>query len=339
MKRCAGKRNKTQRVSKMVKDVIAIGELLIDFTPGGTPQAYVAHPGGAPANFLVQLARLGRSTAFMGMVGDDAFGRQLRQTLEKEHVDVQSLKRHPEIPTTLAFVHIDAAGDRSFTFYRHPGADMLFTVQDIDRKAIENARLFHFGGVSLSREPMREATMEAARYARSLGKTITFDPNYRAMLWNSREEAADCIRQAIALCNMLKISDEEALMVTGESDMDKAAQKLEEMGPAWVFVTLGPEGCLYRVNGRTGFVPTYDTAVVDTTGAGDSFFGALMSRWLDRGGVTTAWDDEGLKELVAYANAAGATTASGYGAISSLPTHDEICGCMASAKTLHTTRP
>ncbi len=316
-------------------DIAAIGELLIDFSPGDSPKSYVAHPGGAPANVLAQTRRLNKSAAFMGMVGEDSFGNYLRDALNGLGIDTSGLCVSKSSPTTLAFVHIGPEGDRSFTFYRHPGADQLFEPKDIRYELIDACRCFHFGGVSLSKDPMRSSTMQAARYAKKLGKTISFDPNYRALLWNSEDEAAHWMREGIALCDILKVSEDEAVMVTGVNDLEKAALDLNGLGPRLVFVTLGPRGCITSYCNEVFRSPTYDTRVVDTTGAGDSFLGAVLSKLLDM----CELDDLSLNQLRTasdYGNAAGALTASAYGAIPALPCDADITRCTEACRLLPT---
>lgn len=315
-------------------DVAAIGELLIDFTPGGQPWAYQANPGGAPANLLTQVARLGGAAGFLGMVGDDAFGGYLRQTLDAAGVCTGGLLVHPTVHTTLAFVHIDAQGDRSFTFYRQPGADTQYSPGQLDYPRIDSARLFHFGGVSMSKSPMREATLAAAEYARAQGKPVSFDPNYRPPLWDSGEEAVRWMRQGVELCHILKLSQEEAQMLTGLEDPGQAAQAIRAMGPTLVLVTLGAGGCTCAHPRLSRHFATYDTRVVDTTGAGDAFFGALISRLLRWDGALEDLPAPFLEESISYANAAGALCAAGYGAIPSLADDDAIRRCMAEVPLL-----
>ena len=315
-------------------DVAAIGELLIDFTPGDGEWSFVAHPGGSVANFLAQLSVLGKSTAFMGMVGQDQFGAYLRDTLVGVGVGTEGLKMNPDVGTTLAFVHINAQGDRSFTFYRRPGADMMFTEQDIDYGLIDSARYFHFAGVSLTKEPMRSATFAAASYARRAGKVISFDLNYRATLWDSEQEAAEVLRLGVPLCDLLKVSDEEALMITGEATVQKAAAALAAMGPALVLVTLGARGCHCYHRNLDRHFDTYDTKVVDTTGSGDSFLGAVVYRLSCLGLPVAALSEAQLAEMVDFGNAAGSCCAAGYGAIPSLQGEQGIRACMAGTPKL-----
>lgn len=317
-----------------MSEVVAIGELLIDFTPGGGEWGFIAHPGGSVANFLAQLSVLGRSAAFMGMVGQDQFGEYLRSTLQSVQVDTRGLKMNPDVNTTLAFVHIKPDGDRSFTFYRRPGADMMFTEADIDYPLIDGARFFHFAGVSLTKDPARTATFAAARYAKKAGKTVTYDPNYRSTLWDSEQEAVETLRQGVPLCDLLKVSDEEALMITGEKELSAAAEKLCAMGPALVLVTQGAKGCHCFHKNLDRHFDTYDTKVVDTTGSGDSFFGAVVSRLAALSVPVAELSAAQLTEMVQFGNAAGSCCAAGYGAIPSLQGEKAIRECMASVPLL-----
>ena len=315
-------------------DVAAIGELLIDFTPGEGEWSFVAHPGGSVANFLAQISVLGKKTSFMGMVGQDQFGEYLRDTLKTVGVGVQGLKLNPDVGTTLAFVHINSQGDRSFTFYRRPGADMMFTEQDIDYRLIDEAPFFHFAGVSLTKEPMRSATFEAVEYAKKHGKVISFDPNYRWNLWDDEKTAIEVLRRGVPLCDLIKVSDEEALMITGSATVDEAAEQLMAMGPKLILVTLGPKGCnCYHKNLTTHF-DTYDTKVVDTTGSGDSFFGAVVGKLSELATPIDQLSAEQLTEMVKFGNAAGSCCAAGYGAIPSLCRAEEICNCMKTVPLL-----
>ncbi len=194
-------------------DVVALGESLIDFTPNGTNaqgiELFARNPGGAPANVLAMNARLGGKTAFIGKVGKDGFGDFLRQTLVESSIDVSGLVIDEKIPTTLAFVQLDSKGDRSFTFYRNPGADVMLTSAEVNRNLIDDAAIFHFGSVSLTSDPSRTATLEAARYARQQGKLVSFDPNYRPLLWEHPADAVVQMQEGVKLADLLKVSEEE----------------------------------------------------------------------------------------------------------------------------------
>ena len=299
-------------------DVVALGESLIDFTPNGTNaqgiELFARNPGGAPANVLAMNARLGGKTAFIGKVGKDGFGDFLRQTLVESGIDVSGLVIDEKIPTTLAFVQLDSKGDRSFTFYRNP-----------------DAAIFHFGSVSLTADPSRTATLEAARYARQQGKLVSFDPNYRPLLWEHPADAVVQMQEGVKLADLLKVSEEEMQLITNESDLARGSQALLEMGPSLVLVSLGAKGAYYRNAVGAGHLPTYDVPTVDTTGAGDAFMGAIhyQLRGKDAEDLRTLPAFE-LEEIVRFGNAAGSLTTTKGGAIPAMPSMVEIQNCIAS---------
>lgn len=215
-------------------DVVALGESLIDFTPNGTNaqgiELFARNPGGAPANVLAMNARLGGKTAFIGKVGKDGFGDFLRQTLVESGIDVSGLVIDEKIPTTLAFVQLDSKGARSFTFYRNPGADVMLTSAEVNRNLIDDAAIFHFGSVSLTADPSRTATLEAARYARQQGKLVSFDPNYRPLLWEHPADAVVQMQKGVKLADLLKVSEEEMQLITNESDLACGSQPCSKWG-------------------------------------------------------------------------------------------------------------
>lgn len=313
-------------------DITALGELLIDFTPCGKNErgvrSFAQNPGGAPANVLAMASRLGGKTAFLGKVGRDAFGDFLCSVLVQNEIDSSGLAMDGSAPTTLAFVQLDENGDRSFTFYRDPGADRMLTVEEIKPELIDNCRIFHFGSVSMTHDPSRSATFYAAQYAKEQGKLVSFDPNYRAMLWASEAEALEQINKGIAIADVLKVSEEEARLITGDEDPASASQKLLGMGPALVLVSLGELGAYFRNHACSGYVPSYQVNVVDTTGAGDAFVGAFLWK------VCSMVKEElkfmpsmELRQIISFANAAGALTATGGGAIPAMPNMEQICRC------------
>ena len=262
-------------------DIVALGESLIDFTPSGENSQGMAlfarNPGGAPANVLAMAAKLGGKTAFIGKVGDDAFGAFLKKTMEDAGVDVRGLRMTREYPTTLAFVQLTPEGDRSFTFYRKPGADVMLAPAEVDRALLRDCRIFHFGSVSLTDEPCRTATLEAAREAKAAGAMISYDPNYRPFLWDSAERAREALLAALPLADIVKVSEEEMELLTGEVQLAAGADALASRGAALVLVTLGPRGAYYRAAAGRGLLPACEVDTVDTTGAGDAFLGALLS--------------------------------------------------------------
>lgn len=305
-------------------DIVGLGELLIDFAPAGE-RLYQANAGGAPANVVAAAAKLGKKTAYIAMVGSDDFGNMLAGDIAAAGVDVSGLRRTEKACTTLAFVSLDEHGDRSFTFVRRPGADMLLSFADVDLSLLESARLFDFGSVSLTDEPSRSATLEAAKYARSHGVTVSYDPNLRPLLWRDLSEAKSVILQGVQYADILKISEEELEFLTGITDLEAGSAKMMEYGPKLVFITLGPKGCFYRCNAGVGRLPTYDTHVVDTTGSGDAFFGGALTAILDRGieklgGFTL----EEMDEIADYGNRAGSLAASRRGGIPAMPNRAEM---------------
>ena len=320
-------------------DVVALGESLIDFAPEGVNTAgiplYSCNPGGAPANLLAMVAKLGGKCAFIGKVGADAFGKFLENVMTEAGIDICGLKWDESVHTTIDFVHLDEGGDRSFTFFRNPGADIMLAKEELPVNLLGQTHIFHFGSVSLTDEPSRSATLEAARQAHKLGVFITYDPNYREPLWSSEKEAKRVILSAVPLADLLKVSFEEMVLLTGESDLIKGADALLELGPAVVLVTLGSKGAFCRTHKAQVSVPAYDVPTVDTTGAGDAFLGALL--WSlegkNRNAVSSMGNEEWAKAL-AFASAAGSLTTIAKGAIPAMPDLSRIENCIAENKTL-----
>lgn len=314
-------------------DITALGESLIDFTPSGVNdmgiQLYGCNPGGAPANFLAMNAKLGGRVAFIGKVGDDAFGSFLEKTMVEGGIDVKGLRKSKEVPTTLAFVQLSDTGDRTFSFYRKPGADIMLTREEVDTGIVENTRVFHFGTLSMTDEPSRSATFYAVDLAKKAGALISYDPNYRPALWDSPEDAMAMMQKGVPLADIIKVSDEEMTLMTGETGAEAGARKLLDQGAALVLVTGGEKGAFYMNHVCCGALPAYDVKVVDTTGSGDAFLGALMYRLkgLDRDAI--AHLPEGtLRDAVLFGNAAGGLTATARGAIPAMPDEAGILACM-----------
>lgn len=309
-----------------MKDIVAIGEVLIDLTQKGTDELgvgqYAANPGGAPANLAVAAARLGAETAFIGKVGADAFGSYLRRVLEENGVDTTGMLTDAHEHTTLAVVSVDGTGERSFSFYRDPSADVNLRAEEIPAALLRDTRVLHFGSVSLTAEPARSATLYAAKMARENGCLVSYDPNYRESLWHSREEAVAQMKAALPLCDILKISDEELPLLTGTNDPAEGSRQLSELGIRLIFVTLGADGAFYRMGEHTGSVPGIRVKVGDTNGAGDTFFGAALSK-LVRENLDTL-TPERLAEIAAFANKAASITTSRHGAIPAMPRLEEI---------------
>ena len=320
-------------------DLLAVGEILIDFTPGGKnadgAELFARNPGGAPANVLAMHAKLGGRTAFIGKVGADGFGSFLRTVIEGQGIDAAGLAVDPEIPTTLAFVHLDEKGDRSFSFCRKPGADIMLRAEEIPDEHISVCEVFHFGSVSLTDEPARSAVLGAAQRARDMGKLVSFDPNYRPALWKREEDAVVEMLAGTKLCHILKVSGEEMTLLTGTSDLHAGAEKLLGFGPKLVLVSLGADGAYFKTKNACGRLRAYDVHTVDTTGAGDAFLGAILYRLRGKtGDGLDAMSADELFDIVSYGNAAGSLTTTKGGAIPALPTHEEIEQCRAETKTL-----
>lgn len=308
-------------------DITAVGEILIDLTQNGTNEfgipEYAANPGGAPANLAVAASRLGARTCFIGKAGRDSFGTLLRKTLEDNGVDVSCMVEDPLHPTTLAVVSVDETGERQFSFYRRNSADVALTPEEIPDEKLRDTRFLHFGSVSLVSDPARSATLHAARRARELGATVTYDPNYRASLWPDEATAVAEMLEPLELADILKVSDEELPLLSGTEDLEEGSARLAARGITLVLVTLGPEGAFYRFRDRTGLVPGVPCTVGDTNGAGDTFFGAVLSRMakLDFPGELTVPE---LERIIAFANQAASITTSRRGAIPAMPSLAEV---------------
>ena len=309
-------------------DVIALGELLVDLAErtkdeNGYP-TLAANPGGAPGNFLAALSAYGKKTAFLAKVGDDTFGHLLTGTMRRAGIDTRGILISPDTFTTLAFVTFDAHGDRSFAFARKPGADTQLRWEEIDPAMLEQARVFHFGSLSCTDEPARTATQKAAAYARAHGKLVTYDPNYRANLWKNKEDAIAQMKAPLPLVDILKVSDEELPLLTGTTDCESGTAQLAQNGIRLIFVTLGANGVFYRFGEKTGHVAGVPCKVGDTNGAGDTFFGAALSK-LCKEELDTLTVDK-LESVLAFANKAASITTSRHGAIPAMPTLAEVEG-------------
>jgi len=306
--------------------ITAVGEILIDMTQthideNGNPH-FAAIPGGAPANVAVAVSKLGGEAAFVGCVGDDQYGRLLRDTLVRYGVSTGGLQVTKCANTTLAIVTVDPQGERSFSFYRKPGADTMIQADRAVRDAADTDILY-FGSVSLTDPCCREAVVTAVRAAKNAGALITYDPNYRAPLWNSEEEAALQMRAVLPLCDIVKISDEETMLLCGTHDPEEALQALMPLGIRLAVVTLGKNGALWRCGGMKGRVPGFSVKVADTNGAGDTFFGSLLYRIAARGGLEGLTEEE-INGMVRFANKAASITTSRPGAIPAMPVLQEV---------------
>lgn len=314
-------------------DVTALGELLIDFTmisaDGEGYPTMAAHPGGAPANFLAALAKYGKRTALLGKVGTDKFGRLLKGTLEGAGIETRGLVAADDVFTTLAFVTLDASGDREFSFSRKPGADTCIRFEELDLSLIDEARAFHFGTLSLTDEPARSTTQQAVAYAKAHGKLITYDPNLRKPLWKDLDEAKTQMLWGLQHADVVKISDEEVEFLFGLNPQDGAAHILKEFGVKLVFVTCGPDGCFFKNAQASGQVPGMSgIRVVDTTGAGDIFGGSAVYRLLETGKVPEALEEKELREIVSFACTAAGLSTTKHGGIQSVPDIDDVIRSM-----------
>lgn len=316
-------------------DVVAMGELLIDFTPYGKSEqgndVLEANPGGAPCNVLAMLNRLGRKTAFVGKVGYDSFGSLLRDTITEIGIDSTGLVTDPKVHTTLAFVHLDENGDRSFSFCRNPGADMMLAPEELNREVLEHCNIFHFGTLSMTSELIRETTREAIRIAKEHGSVLSFDPNLRPPLWDSLDTAKEMILYGISQCDILKIADEELRFITGIEDLDQAAAQVQADYPnvKVMFVTLGKNGSSFYYQGQKGYRETYrEVKTIDTTGAGDTFCGCMLHFLLGRDLETLRYEE--LMEALDFGNAASSLVTTKKGAIRSMPSETEVRALMSS---------
>ena len=314
-------------------DVVALGELLIDFTCVSTDaEGYptmAAHPGGAPANFLAALTKFGAKTAFLGKVGTDALGKLLTGTLEKAGIDTRGLIASDDVFTTLAFVTLDEHGDREFSFSRKPGADTCITFEELDLSLVDEAKVLHFGTLSLTDEPARSATYKLVDYAKAAGKLITYDPNLRKPLWKDLEEAKKQMLWGLERADVVKISDEEVEFLFGLGVREGAQYILEHYPVKLVFVTCGPEGCFFKNAAGEGMVPGMSgIKVVDTTGAGDIFGGSAVYQLLQLGGDPGAMGPEALEGVVRFACTSAGLSTTKPGGISSVPEYETVLANM-----------
>lgn len=308
-------------------DVTALGEMLIDFTMNGQSgqgnNLFEACPGGAPCNVLAMLNKLGRRTAFIGKVGNDQFGRLLKDTVEELGIDTKGLVMDQNINTTLAFVHTFPDGDREFSFYRKPGADMMLSEEEVDYEMIRQSKVFHFGTLSMTDEPVRSATKRALEEAKKAGCLVTFDPNLRPPLWKSLDEAREMMEYGFRYCDMLKISDNEIQFVSGKEDYDEGIRYLQEKYHIPViFLTMGKEGSRAYYKDLRVERAGYTVKAIETTGAGDTFCGCVINGLLKYG--VEHLDEEKLGEILSYANAAAALITTKKGAIRSMPEPSQV---------------
>ena len=310
-------------------DVVALGELLIDFTCVSTDAdgypTMAAHPGGAPANFLAALSKFGAKTALLGKVGADAFGNMLTATLRQAGIETKGLVACEDVFTTLAFVTLDGQGDREFSFSRKPGADTCLRFSELDLSLIDEAKVFHFGTLSLTDEPARTATQKAVAYAREKGKWITYDPNLRKPLWADLDVCREQMLWGLRQADVVKISDEEVEFLFGLDPQAGAAHILQSCGVKLVFVTCGARGCWFQNAIACGMVPGLsDIAVADTTGAGDIFGGSALWKLLQLDQAPETLNEAQLTDVVRFACAAAGLSTTKPGGISSVPAYEEV---------------
>ena len=309
-------------------DVIALGELLIDFTMNGQSEQgndlFEACPGGAPCNVLAMLNEMGKKTAFIGKVGKDQFGKLLRNTLNDIGIDTSNLFTDSTVNTTLAFVHTFPDGDREFSFYRNPGADMMLTEDEINTTFISQAKIFHFGTLSMTQDSVRAATKKAVKAAKESGALISFDPNLREPLWSSLELAKEQMNYGFSQCDILKISDNEIQWLTGEEDYTAGVNWIRERYQIpLILVSMGKEGSRAYYNGSIVEVkPFLQKNTIETTGAGDTFCGCVLHYICEHG--MEDLKEENLKDMLTFANAAASVITTRKGALRVMPTRDEI---------------
>ena len=309
-------------------DVIALGELLIDFTQNGLSEQgnglFEANPGGAPCNVLSMLNNLGKKTSFIGKVGNDQFGKTLKKALEELGIGTENLLMDDEVHTTLALVHTFADGDRDFSFYRNPGADMMLTVDELNLDLIRDTRIFHFGTLSMTHEGIRATTKKAVETAKEAGDLISFDPNLREPLWDSLGNAKEQVRWGLGKCDVLKISDNEIQWLTGEEDFTAGVKKIREEFPIpLILVSMGRDGSrAYYGDHYVEVAPFLQKNTIETTGAGDTFCACVLNYVLEHG--LEALTDEQLKEMLTFANAAASIITTRKGALRVMPTREEV---------------
>ena len=308
-------------------DVIALGELLIDFTMNGQSEQgnnmFEACPGGAPCNVLALLNKMGKKTAFLGKVGKDQFGTLLRDTITDAGIDASHLMMDGTVNTTLAFVHTFPDGDREFSFYRNPGADMMLTEDEVDPEFIAQTKILHFGTLSMTHDGVRAATKKAVQAAKDAGCLVSFDPNLRPPLWSSLDLAKEQMEYGFGVCDILKISDNEIQFVSGKEDYDEGIAYLQEKyNIPLILLTMGKEGSRAYYKGKCVERPGFAVKAIETTGAGDTFCGSSLNYIVEHGFDDLTEDQLG--ELLTFANAAAAIVTTKKGAIRSMPEREEV---------------
>lgn len=317
-------------------DVVAMGELLVDFTENGISEQgnpiLEANPGGAPCNVLSMLQKLGKKTAFIGKVGQDAFGRMLTDVIREQGINADNLLADETVPTTLAFVHTQKDGDRSFSFYRNPGADMMLRWNEIHEELLGDTKIFHFGTLSMTDEQIADTTKKAVQKAKNDGAIISFDPNLRPPLWRNLEDAKFQMWYGISQCDILKISDDEIAFLTETTDIDAGvAEILKKFSPTLICATLGKHGSKAYYKGKSVFcTPFLREDTIETTGAGDTFMACVLNAVLEKGMEALTEDD--LLEMLKFANAASSIITTRKGALKVMPQKQEIIAVMDTGK-------
>ncbi|MCI8365451.1 MAG: carbohydrate kinase [Eubacterium sp.] len=318
-----------KRVTSLKKyDVVALGELLVDFTENGISAQrnpiLEANPGGAPCNVLSMLQKLGAKTAFIGKVGKDSFGIMLRDALAEQGIDTKNLIMDEEVLTTLAFVQTAPDGDRSFSFYRNPGADMMLRKTDVDVSLLQNTRLFHFGSLSMTAQGIEAATKMAVETAKGAGALISFDPNLRPPLWDRLDVAKEKIAYGISQCHILKISDDEIAFFTGSMDVDDGVSKIQKQyRTPLIFATMGKKGSrVYYAGNKVECEPFLNEDTIETTGAGDTFLACVLRGILEYG--LEGLDTNKLYNMLEFANAASSIITTRKGALKVMPEEREV---------------
>lgn len=309
-------------------DVTALGEILIDFTDSGLSKngtkLFEQNPGGAVANVLSAVQKLGGKTAFIGKAGNDMHGKFLKETLENIGISTENFILDDNFFTTLAFVSLSSSGERSFSFARKPGADTMLAASEIKHDIIKNSKIFHIGSLSLTDEPARSATVAALETAKKNGVTVSYDPNYRAMLWKDKKTATDGMRSVLGYVDIIKISDEEINLLTGADTPEDAAKKLLELGVKCVIVTLGENGSFVATKNCSVFCDCKKVKVADTTGAGDSFMGGFLYKICQNNAFDGNISETELREYADFASCVAAVCVSKRGAVNAMPTLDEL---------------
>ncbi len=315
-------------------DITALGELLIDFTSDGTlssqgNQMFEANPGGAPCNVLAMLQKLGRHTAFIGKVGNDTFGKMLKNTVQETGINTGNLLMDNNVPTTLAFVHTASDGDRSFSFYRNPGADMMLRLEEINLELIKNSKIFHFGTLSMTNPDIEVTTKAAIEAAKQYGAIISFDPNLRPPLWKNPDTAKEKIKYGLSQCDVLKISDDEIAFMTDTDDVDIGINLIrKKYDIPLICATMGKKGSKAYYKDITISRETFlDVNTIETTGAGDTFMACVLDAVLENG--IDGFDEQKLYDMITFANAASSIITTRRGALKVMPEKAEVLSFLA----------